>query len=206
MISSFTQCLSKIQNPYQVRHEGLGWTHFINDENRHLATKEALDMINQLLVYDHKSRLTAKEAMNHPFFSLWIKHHNSYSLLRTNLALNSILATSSPKLVTAPTSSRARSVWTVLRLLWKCNLCGWIGSGYRHIDSASIYRNGRDIRVPKREEVFITSKIAPQEQGYQETIDACKKILTDLDTSYLDLLLIHWPGCAGLKPQDEKNA
>lgn len=36
-------------------------------------------------------------------------------------------------------------------------------SGYTHIDSASVYKNGKDIRVPKREDVFITSKISPQE-------------------------------------------
>ncbi|CAK90783.1 unnamed protein product (macronuclear) [Paramecium tetraurelia] len=79
-------------------------------------------------------------------------------------------------------------------------------AGYTHIDSASCYRNGKDIRVPKREDIFITSKIAPQEQGYENTINACKKILQDLDTTYLDLLLIHWPGSAGNKPNSPENA
>lgn len=81
-----------------------------------------------------------------------------------------------------------------------------INCGYKHIDSASCYRNGKDIRVPKRDEFFITSKIAPQEQGFENTISACKKILNDLDTNYLDLLLIHWPGAAGHKPNSPENA
>ncbi|CAD8048483.1 unnamed protein product [Paramecium sonneborni] len=78
--------------------------------------------------------------------------------------------------------------------------------GYTHIDSASYYKNGQDIRVPQREDFFITSKIAPQEQGYENTIQACKKILQDLDTKYLDLLLIHWPGALGCKPNSPDNA
>ncbi|CAK55890.1 unnamed protein product (macronuclear) [Paramecium tetraurelia] len=78
--------------------------------------------------------------------------------------------------------------------------------GYTHIDSASYYQNGKDIRVPKREDFFITSKIASSEQGYENTLKSCKKILQDLDTKYLDLLLIHWPGVAGNQLNSPNNA
>lgn len=48
---------------------------------------------------------------------------------------------------------------------YKCNqIYNYITlRGYTHIDSASYYKNGNDIRVPKREDFFITSKIASYE-------------------------------------------
>ena len=71
--------------------------------------------------------------------------------------------------------------------------------GYRKIDTASAYHNeegiGRGIiesGVP-REEIFITSKVSNDEQGYKSTIDAFYQTLENLQTSYLDLYLIHWP-------------
>lgn len=41
---------------------------YINEDNKDLATKDALDLLNKLLVYDHDKRITAKEALYHPFF------------------------------------------------------------------------------------------------------------------------------------------
>ncbi|KAM3135470.1 hypothetical protein pb186bvf_012489 [Paramecium bursaria] len=76
--------------------------------------------------------------------------------------------------------------------------------GYKHIDSASSYKNGQDIRFPNRKDIFLTSKISTSEQGYQEALNATQNILSDLDTTYLDLLLIHWPGVAKYKPGDPK--
>ncbi|EJS41681.1 cka2p [Saccharomyces arboricola H-6] len=43
------------------------WTHFITPETK-LAVPEVVDLIDNLLRYDHQERLTAKEAMNHNFF------------------------------------------------------------------------------------------------------------------------------------------
>jgi len=48
--------------------EKLDWSIFITEENKELATKEAVDLVDNLLRYDHQTRLTAEEAMNHPFF------------------------------------------------------------------------------------------------------------------------------------------
>jgi len=71
--------------------------------------------------------------------------------------------------------------------------------GYRHIDTAAIYENevsvGRGIAdsgVP-REEIFLTSKLWNDERGYESTLAAFEKTLSDLGTDYLDLYLIHWP-------------
>jgi diketogulonate reductase-like aldo/keto reductase len=72
-------------------------------------------------------------------------------------------------------------------------------SGYRAIDTASVYGNetgvGEGIRESgiNREEVFVTSKAFTNEMGYQETIEAYNRSLEKLQISYLDLYLIHWP-------------
>ncbi|KIN03145.1 hypothetical protein OIDMADRAFT_40784 [Oidiodendron maius Zn] len=44
------------------------WQTFINPENQRFTTSEAIDLLDKLLRYDHQERLTAKEAMAHPFF------------------------------------------------------------------------------------------------------------------------------------------
>lgn len=73
-------------------------------------------------------------------------------------------------------------------------------TGYRLIDTASLYGNeadvGRAVRdsgIP-RGEVFITSKVWNADHGYQKTIDALQRSLTALGMDYVDLYLIHWPG------------
>ncbi|KAI9883017.1 MAG: hypothetical protein M1823_005222 [Watsoniomyces obsoletus] len=45
------------------------WTDFVTPENQRLVSHEALGFLNGLLVYDHKKRLTAKEAMAHVYFA-----------------------------------------------------------------------------------------------------------------------------------------
>ncbi|KAJ5074056.1 casein kinase ii subunit alpha-3 [Anaeramoeba ignava] len=49
-------------------HEKKKWTRFVNSTNEHLAVPDALDLVDKMLVYDHQLRLTAAEAMNHPYF------------------------------------------------------------------------------------------------------------------------------------------
>ncbi len=72
-------------------------------------------------------------------------------------------------------------------------------NGYRSIDTAAAYHNeagvARGIRqsgIP-RNEIFITTKVKNDQQGYQSTIDAFYQSLEFLETDYLDLYLIHWP-------------
>jgi casein kinase II subunit alpha len=45
------------------------WNKFVTAENSHLVTPEAIDFIDKLLRYDHQERLTAQEAMNHPYLA-----------------------------------------------------------------------------------------------------------------------------------------
>ncbi|EMG49184.1 cka Casein kinase II subunit alpha [Candida maltosa Xu316] len=44
------------------------WERFVSDHNKNLVSEEFLDFIDKLLRYDHQERLTAKEAMAHPYF------------------------------------------------------------------------------------------------------------------------------------------
>ncbi|XP_022884856.1 casein kinase II subunit alpha-2-like isoform X1 [Olea europaea var. sylvestris] len=50
------------------RHSRKPWSRFINSNNQHLVSPEAIDFLDKLLQYDHQDRLTAKEAMAHPYF------------------------------------------------------------------------------------------------------------------------------------------
>jgi len=72
-------------------------------------------------------------------------------------------------------------------------------AGYRLIDTASAYGNeagvGQGVRESglTRADVFVTTKIWNDAQGYQEAQDALRASLERLGLDYVDLLLIHWP-------------
>lgn len=72
-------------------------------------------------------------------------------------------------------------------------------SGYRHIDTARIYGNEAGVGQAlaetdiHREQLFITTKVWNEDQGYTRTVEACKASLERLGLQYLDLYLIHWP-------------
>ena len=44
------------------------WNKFINEENKHLCSNEAIDLLSKMLIYDRAQRITPKEAMMHPYF------------------------------------------------------------------------------------------------------------------------------------------
>ncbi|WP_010278367.1 aldo/keto reductase [Paenibacillus senegalensis] len=74
-----------------------------------------------------------------------------------------------------------------------------IETGYRSIDTAAIYRNeqgvGRAIAncgVP-RDQLFITTKLWNENQGYETTLKAFEESRNKLGLEYFDLYLIHWP-------------
>ena len=74
--------------------------------------------------------------------------------------------------------------------------------GYRHIDTAAIYRNevsvGEAIKNSKiaREEIFITSKVWNKCRGYDMVMSAFERTVGKLGVDFLDLYLIHWPAVA----------
>jgi diketogulonate reductase-like aldo/keto reductase len=71
--------------------------------------------------------------------------------------------------------------------------------GYRLIDTAAVYGNeaavGRAIAASgiPRAELFVTTKVANADQGFQSTQDAVKVSLDRLGLDYVDLFLVHWP-------------
>ncbi len=74
-----------------------------------------------------------------------------------------------------------------------------VQTGYSHIDTAASYQNeeavGRGIKKSgvAREELFITTKLWIQSNGYNGTIKAFENSLKRLQVDYLDLYLIHQP-------------
>jgi diketogulonate reductase-like aldo/keto reductase len=76
--------------------------------------------------------------------------------------------------------------------------------GVRLIDTASAYGNeaavGRAIAASgiPRAEIFLTTKLATEDQGFTSSQDACQASLERLGVDYVDAYLIHWPaGDAG---------
>ena len=71
--------------------------------------------------------------------------------------------------------------------------------GYRHLDTAEIYDNERDVGEGlrasgvKRSEVFLTTKIWPTHYAPLELERAARECLVRLRLSEVDLLLLHWP-------------
>jgi diketogulonate reductase-like aldo/keto reductase len=71
--------------------------------------------------------------------------------------------------------------------------------GYRHIDTAQMYRNeevvGRGMQqaASAREDVFLTTKVWVDRFADGDLQRSVEESLRRLDTSYVDLLLLHWP-------------
>ena len=80
--------------------------------------------------------------------------------------------------------------------------------GYRHIDTAEVYRNEKGVAegikkaisegLIERSDLFVTTKVFPgnerwgqDQKKYQNVIDSFKKSLERLELSYIDLYLIH---------------
>lgn len=71
--------------------------------------------------------------------------------------------------------------------------------GYRHIDTAAMYENEKEVGIAvrksgiSREEIFVTTKLWNSDHGYDNTIKAFQRSLERLGLDYVDLYLIHWP-------------
>lgn len=71
--------------------------------------------------------------------------------------------------------------------------------GYRHIDTAEMYGNEKEVGQAVREsgldrgDVFVTSKLNNGAHAYDDALKAFDRTMDDLGLEYLDLFLIHWP-------------
>ncbi len=76
---------------------------------------------------------------------------------------------------------------------------GAIAAGYRHIDTAALYGNeaevGEGLRASgvARDEVFVTTKVWNDDQGFDQTLRAFDTSAEKLGLERVDLYLIHWP-------------
>jgi 2,5-diketo-D-gluconate reductase A len=72
-------------------------------------------------------------------------------------------------------------------------------TGYRHIDTAQMYGNEKEVGQAVREsgldrsDVFVTSKLNNGYHAYGDALSAFAGSLDALGTDYLDLFLVHWP-------------
>ena len=82
-----------------------------------------------------------------------------------------------------------------------------IEAGYRHIDTAQGYGNEESIGTAIRRsgvargDIFVTSKLANPDHGYEQTLAAFNGSLKRLGMDYLDLYLIHWPNPMAFRSQ-----
>ena len=73
------------------------------------------------------------------------------------------------------------------------------------IDTAEMYGNGRseelvaEVVAGRREQVYLVSKVLPENASRRGTIAACERSLKRLKTDYLDLYLLHWRGSVPLE-------
>ncbi len=82
---------------------------------------------------------------------------------------------------------------------WSARVRTALDLGYRHIDTAQGYENeayiGEGIAQSDvaRDEIFLATKVAPDNLAYDDVIDSVAESLDRLQTDYLDLLYVHWP-------------
>src|SRR4030095_3196833 len=73
-----------------------------------------------------------------------------------------------------------------------------IDLGMNHIDTAEMYGDAEEIVgeaiAGRRDEVFLVSKVLPENASSAGTIQACERSLARLDTDWLDCSLLHWRG------------
>ncbi len=71
--------------------------------------------------------------------------------------------------------------------------------GYRHVDTARIYGNERDVGLGvrdsgvARDQVYVTTKLWNDDQGFDSALRAFDASLARLGLEYVDLYLLHWP-------------
>ena len=74
-----------------------------------------------------------------------------------------------------------------------------VNIGYRHIDTAQVYHNeagvGNGIRACgiKREDIFVTTKLAAEIKSYKKAAASIDKSLKTMKLDYLDMMIIHSP-------------
>jgi diketogulonate reductase-like aldo/keto reductase len=80
-----------------------------------------------------------------------------------------------------------------------------LDAGMNHVDTAEMYGDGRveemagEALADRCGEVFLVSKVLPQNASRRGTVQACERSLRRLRTDHLDCYLLHWPGSHPLR-------
>ncbi|PWV10414.1 putative aldo/keto reductase [Trypanosoma cruzi] len=84
--------------------------------------------------------------------------------------------------------------------------------GFRLVDTAAGYHNEEHVGAAieesgvQREELFVVVKIAPKAMASEELVEkGIRESVRKLRIAYADCVLIHWPGCGGLKPEEAEG-
>lgn len=91
--------------------------------------------------------------------------------------------------------------WTLRDEVATTNVSLALQAGFRHVDTAQMYENEEAVGAGiirsgiDRNEIFLTTKIntGVMREGAEAVRSSINESLEKLQTSYLDLLLIHWP-------------
>lgn len=86
-------------------------------------------------------------------------------------------------------------------------------AGYRHLDTAAVYRNERQVghairdflhqnQSMSRDQLFVTGKLPPNGMNPSRVEHFLRRTLQLLDLQYLDLYLIHAPFAVKVNPTD----
>ncbi|KAF9578988.1 Casein kinase II subunit alpha [Lunasporangiospora selenospora] len=67
-LAKYNLKLDHQSRPFNEDMRRIPWTKFVTQANQHLVNDESIDLLDKLLRYDHHERLTATEAIAHPYF------------------------------------------------------------------------------------------------------------------------------------------
>ncbi|MGI6244993.1 MAG: aldo/keto reductase [Pseudochelatococcus sp.] len=90
-------------------------------------------------------------------------------------------------------------VWQVAQDVAAASVRKALETGYRHVDTAAIYGNEHEVGEGLRDsgvargDIFLTTKLWNDAQGYDSALRAFDESLARLGVDYVDLYLIHWP-------------
>lgn len=89
--------------------------------------------------------------------------------------------------------------------LFRASFDAAVANGYTHFDSAQVYGNESLLGAAwqqtglKRQDIFLTTKIRLEAIAMGRTVQSFKKSLKNLQTEYVDLVLLHFPSIVGRK-------
>merc|ERR1712048_209043 len=87
-LDKYNITLDNRYNDIMGRHSRKKWERYVSSDNSDLVTPEALEFLDKLLRYDHQDRLTAREAMEHPYLYPIVNDQSKYNSLRANQMQN----------------------------------------------------------------------------------------------------------------------